>query len=55
MYGWNPAVRGYDPVSGVVIVRASRETHRMVWAALTFMSSFKKLVVSANVRAVAGD
>jgi ribonuclease P/MRP protein subunit POP5 len=35
------AIKYYSPYSGMAIVRASREYHKLVWAAITFVKEVK--------------
>ncbi|CBN74901.1 conserved unknown protein [Ectocarpus siliculosus] len=47
-------VRSFDRTSGVCVIRAGRESHRMVRASLTLLSGTKDARLSVTVKAVAG-
>ncbi|CAM9216217.1 unnamed protein product [Choristocarpus tenellus] len=47
-------VRSVDPSSGVCIIRASHDTHRMVWISLTMMNNLRRKPIAINVEATAG-
>ncbi|CAM9622849.1 unnamed protein product [Hapterophycus canaliculatus] len=47
-------VRSFDRISGVCLVRAGRESHRMVRASLSLLSGDKHARLSVNVEGVAG-
>lgn len=48
-------VRSFDRNSGVFVVRAARESHRMVRAALTLLAGTKDARLTVTVEGVAGE